>query len=249
MFFKFIYILIIVLLLAGAANSFAQNSVKLSGQQAPPAPEWAKAQGGFMTILQWLFPFMIAAAVIIATLSIIYAGFEWMAGAISPPQIESAKNRIYAAVLGLAVALGSWLILNTISPTFTNPKAPVGFTLKCDGPCPTWNEVLFGASTAPNTEPKPVGDFGGLGVDTRGLNSEQMLEAQRKLEQKCAPGKQAEYVGGAIICTEQVSLTSSQEQKDQRRLEQRCLNYKKQAAVNPSRAPTIPPWCSNILSK
>lgn len=148
MFYKSLHILIIVLLLTGAAVSFAQNRAVIGGQAVTQfTTEFSQARGGFMAFLNWLFPFMIAAAVIIATLSIIYAGFEWMAGAISPPQIEQAKNRIYAAILGLAVALGSWLILNTISPTFTKPKAPVGFTLECqNGVCPSWTEVLFGST-------------------------------------------------------------------------------------------------------
>src|SRR3989338_538353 len=76
--------------------------------------EFNQTRQGFIGFLKWLFPLMLAVATIAAVISLIWAGFEWMAGAVSPPQIESAQKRIWAAVSGLALALGSWLILNTI---------------------------------------------------------------------------------------------------------------------------------------
>src|SRR3989344_1548079 len=157
MFFKTLYIFILVIMLVLAVGPIlvlAQTNATIS---APPAPGWASAQGGFMTFLQWLFPVMIAAAAVVATLSIIFAGFQWMAGAISPPQVEAAKNRISAAVLGLAIALTSWIILNTINPVFVKPTAPVGFTLQCpSGVCPSWSEILFGTNTEVSGPPPQV---------------------------------------------------------------------------------------------
>src|SRR3989344_2846908 len=143
MFSKRFYFLITSAVFASPVSVFAAVEAEITKSSPVPVPEWAAK--GFLDFLGWLFPVMIAGAALIATLSIIFAGFQWMAGAISPPQVESAKNRISAAVLGLAVALGSWLILNTINPAFTQLKAPVGFTLQCPGGvCPSWTDVLFG---------------------------------------------------------------------------------------------------------
>ncbi|MBI5786960.1 MAG: hypothetical protein HY446_00190 [Candidatus Niyogibacteria bacterium] len=108
---------------------------------------FGQTRQGFIAFLGWLFPLMLAVATIVAVVSLIWAGFEWMAGAVSPPQIESAQKRIWAAVTGLALALGSWLILNTINPDFVRLRAPEAFTLKCppEG-CPSWVDILFGPS-------------------------------------------------------------------------------------------------------
>ena len=77
---------------------------------------------GFVGFLFWLFPLMLATATILAVLVLIYAGFKWMAGAISPPQVEDAKNWIWAAITGLAIALFSYLILKTINPDLLTPN-------------------------------------------------------------------------------------------------------------------------------
>src|SRR3989344_4473692 len=168
MFSKMFYFLITSAVFASPISVFAAVEANITGSSPVPVPEWAT--GGFLNFLGWLFPVMIAGAALIATLSIIFAGFQWMAGAISPPQVEAAKNRISAAVLGLAIALGSWLILNTINPAFIQLEPPVGFTLQCPGGvCPSWTDVLFGPPPpAWNPNTKPVGELGGTGLDLRG---------------------------------------------------------------------------------
>lgn len=75
----------------------------------------------FLNFLNWLFPFMIATATILAVIMIIFAGFRWMMGAVSPPQVEEAKNMIWAALIGLTIALFSYLVLNTINPNLVSP--------------------------------------------------------------------------------------------------------------------------------
>ena len=67
---------------------------------------------------------MIAAATLTSVLVIIFAGFQWMTGAISPPQVEDAKKRIRSAVFGLILALLSFLILKTINPDLISLRPP-----------------------------------------------------------------------------------------------------------------------------
>lgn len=144
--YKILYILVMAVLLGASWTTLAANAT--FGGQAAEQFRVFEQSGGFIGFLsRWLFPVMIASAAVVATLSIIFAGFQWMAGAVSPPQVEAAKSRIGASVLGLAIALTSWILLNTINPSFVNLRAPVGFTLNCDGPCPNWNEILFGTNS------------------------------------------------------------------------------------------------------
>lgn len=73
---------------------------------------------------EWLYPGLIAASALLAVVMITIAGFQWMAGAVSPPQVDAAKKRIWAAAIGLTLALGSWLILYTINPDLITLKRP-----------------------------------------------------------------------------------------------------------------------------
>lgn len=119
MFNKFLIIFFITSL-ALPLFLWASNANVGPGQAQTPPTEAAERfkgfQGNFLAFLAWLFPFMLAVATILAVLMLIFAGFRWMAGAISPPEVEEAKKMIWAAVGGLALALVSWLILNTINP-------------------------------------------------------------------------------------------------------------------------------------
>ena len=147
MFYKTLIILIIAVNILASAPVFAAVA-----DFGAPVVETFRAFGqtrqGFITFLGWLFPLMLATATIIAVLSLIWAGFEWMAGAVSPPQIESAQKRIWAAVSGLALALGSWLILNTINPDLLSLRTPAAFEKAnefcASGGCPNWQDILFG---------------------------------------------------------------------------------------------------------
>ena len=145
MFYKTSIILIIAVNILASAPVFAAVA-----DFGAPVVETFRAFGqtrqGFITFLGWLFPLMLATATIIAVLSLIWAGFEWMAGAVSPPQIESAQKRIWAAVSGLALALGSWLILNTINPDLLSLRTPAAFEKAnefcASGGCQSWDEIL-----------------------------------------------------------------------------------------------------------
>lgn len=65
--------------------------------------------------ISYVFKFAIALAVFLATVVIIWAGFEYMWSEI--PFVKSnAKGRIQNAVMGLLAALASFLILQTIDP-------------------------------------------------------------------------------------------------------------------------------------
>ncbi len=262
MFYKTLYTLLIIVIafvfVVGPVLVFAETSATIGGQQQekpPEIPAWTTAKGGFITFLQWLFPVMIAAAAVVATLSIIFAGFQWMAGAISPPQVEAAKNRISAAVLGLAVALGSWLILNTINPVFTNPTAPVGFTLQCPGGvCPSWTDVLFGAPGTVDLTPKPLGDLGGSAQKFVGSpGGQEQTNAANNFENVVCPGRGQEAVknpsGSGAVCVEPTNGNTKLRVK-----QINCINsYQamelKKLGIVQSAPERLPAGCEKILDE
>ena len=66
-----------------------------------------------------LFGIAVGVAAMLAVIMIIIGGFQYMTSEAIGSK-ESAKKRMWAAVLGLALILGSWLILNTINPNLLN---------------------------------------------------------------------------------------------------------------------------------
>ena len=78
----------------------------------------------------WLYPTLLAAAALLAVLMITIAGFKWMAGAASEPQVKEAKDIISTSLWGLALALTSWIILYTINPDLVTLRRPAIETLE-----------------------------------------------------------------------------------------------------------------------
>lgn len=62
-----------------------------------------------------MFTIAIGVAGILAVLVLVVGGFQYIAGAASPSARSAAKDRITYAVIGLILALASWVILNTIN--------------------------------------------------------------------------------------------------------------------------------------
>lgn len=67
------------------------------------------------TFVEYVFKFAIALAVFLATVMIIFGGFQWMLSEVPFTKIEG-KSRITRAILGLLAALISYLLLLTIDP-------------------------------------------------------------------------------------------------------------------------------------
>jgi len=63
-----------------------------------------------------IFNFVLAAAAILAVIMIVIGGLKHIGAAGNPNTIKDAKDQIYWAILGLILALSSWMILNTINP-------------------------------------------------------------------------------------------------------------------------------------
>ncbi|MEK7595942.1 MAG: hypothetical protein AAB564_00080, partial [Patescibacteria group bacterium] len=84
-----------------------------------PLPELEKVNlesGGFTDYLSALFKYAITIAAVLAVIMIVIGGLQYIGAAGNTSVIEDAKDRIYWAIVGLILALGSYLILYNINP-------------------------------------------------------------------------------------------------------------------------------------
>ncbi len=112
---------IIFVFLLGVGFANAQNYVPLV-----PLPGIEKDVGiSLENYLGAMFKIGIGLAGVFAVLMIIIGGIEFIGGASSPSARTEAKGRITNAILGLILALGSWLILNTVNPALLQTKLEI----------------------------------------------------------------------------------------------------------------------------
>ncbi len=74
-----------------------------------------------------LYAYLITAATVIAIVMFMIAGLQYSFGAVSQPQLASAKKRMVNALTGLILLLGSVIILEQVNPQLVSPK-PIGLT-------------------------------------------------------------------------------------------------------------------------
>jgi type IV secretory pathway VirB2 component (pilin) len=70
--------------------------------------------------LENIFYFMIGTAGVLAVLMIAIGGIEYMFAGANPGKMKDAQEKIWAAIFGVVLAVGAWLILNTINPDLTD---------------------------------------------------------------------------------------------------------------------------------
>lgn len=94
------------------------------------------------TFISDFFPMMVKIIAAIAVLSIAFWGIRYMYSNV-PGMEKVSKDRIWGALLGLLLALSSYMILNIINPNiitsvecFVNSSAPG---------CPDWQQNVYPA--------------------------------------------------------------------------------------------------------
>jgi hypothetical protein len=76
-------------------------------------PTGAAPLGGYLIAL---YNFLLGAVGIIAMMMLVYGGFRYMTSAGNPAAMGDAKDIFYSAIIGLSLALVSYLIIGTINP-------------------------------------------------------------------------------------------------------------------------------------
>lgn len=101
------------LLLSSAGAVSAVTTVTLPGVNAGTSP-------GVSSYLSSIYTLGVGLAGVLAVLMIVIGGIQYIGSGMSPSAKEDAKGRITNAILGLLLALASWLILNTINPNLVS---------------------------------------------------------------------------------------------------------------------------------
>lgn len=104
-------------LLAGTNQVFAQTDYTMLQPLPLNNADASKTDAG--SYLEGVFVLAIGIAGVLAVIMIIWGGIQYMStDAISGK--SEAKSTIQQAIWGLLLAIGAWLILNTISPNLVN---------------------------------------------------------------------------------------------------------------------------------
>ncbi|MBI2609780.1 hypothetical protein HYW53_01215 [Candidatus Giovannonibacteria bacterium] len=111
---KYLYIslLILVLFLAPFVNALAQTAGGTITQKTSGSVQ----EKDFLGWARFLFPLGLSAAAILAVLMIVIGGIQMMGSFGNVALRTQAKEKIYSALFGLAIAVLSFLILYTINP-------------------------------------------------------------------------------------------------------------------------------------
>src|SRR3989338_1197038 len=88
-----------------------------------PLPGVGQTVSTFVEYVTNLIPFILMLAAVLAVVQIVIGGMEW-AFSESILAKGEGKDRIQMALLGLLIALLSYIILNTINPDLVNLKIP-----------------------------------------------------------------------------------------------------------------------------
>lgn len=103
----------------------------------------------------------------ILVVALLVGGFVWLTSSGNPAQIEKGKKILTSSVLGIFIAFGAWLIVNSIIQTLAEGKAIIN-----------WNEME--ACPAPIVTPPPTGgpsDGGGIKPPTGTFQTEDEARA------------------------------------------------------------------------
>lgn len=69
-----------------------------------------------------IYDYSVSLVSVLAVVMIMFGGYKWIFAAGNASSIASAKSTIFSALIGLALVLGSYMLLNTINPALTSLK-------------------------------------------------------------------------------------------------------------------------------
>lgn len=110
--FIFFSLTIIFSDIAYAADIIFRFQIPIPGQ-----PQIIEIDGDSLGLyIANLYKFAVGALAIISVVMIMIGGFQWLMSAGRSEHVTSAKDKIFNAIIGLVLALTSYLLLNTINP-------------------------------------------------------------------------------------------------------------------------------------
>ncbi len=119
--FLFIFLSILILPVSYAAEA---DKVNFGDLEVPLESDKKSvddiAKDGLLPYVAIVIKFVTVSIIIIGVIMIVVGGFTYMTAGGDSGKLGQAKTFIGAALLGIILALASYLILNTISPQFTS---------------------------------------------------------------------------------------------------------------------------------
>lgn len=100
----------------GPTENCPDGMIKISAP-APGQPNCLPAETAFPEWVSTVYNFSITAAIILATIMIIYGGYKYMTSSGNPDALAEAKDIITGAIVGLVLLILAALLLSTISPS------------------------------------------------------------------------------------------------------------------------------------
>ena len=88
----------------------------------------------FLAMVQNVIKFLMEVSISIGVIFIIYGAVMLMISSGSPEKAQKGKTIVTSAVIGVAIALGAWLIINTILIALTGEGSALGknwWQIKC----------------------------------------------------------------------------------------------------------------------
>lgn len=127
---KYLAIILLLMIVVPTVASAQVNASNPCGT-APGQPPMSIGQ-----CVSRLYIWSLAAAAILALLYMVYGGYIVMTAAGNASQATKGKEYLQSSVIGLALLLGAYLILNTINPDLVSFQI-TGFNQPPPGPAPT----------------------------------------------------------------------------------------------------------------
>lgn len=122
---RYIKIMGILFLFLFAANSVAAATEYHLLAPLPGGTDTVPFKNGILIYGAQVFWFLLSASTVLALVMIIVGGVQYVGAGGNQSVISDAKSRITNAILGLILALASWLILYTINPKLVNLELPI----------------------------------------------------------------------------------------------------------------------------
>jgi|SRR3989344_3472680 len=97
-----------LLLALSLQHAAAQNSINVG----PPSGAVQTAPAS--SIVSFVFNLLIIVALLISLIFLIYGGIKWITSGGDKAAVESARNTVVAAIVGLVIVLLTWVIINFV---------------------------------------------------------------------------------------------------------------------------------------
>jgi len=131
-----IFLLVVLLYFGLAVKSMAGTPTTLENGLYLGLESSGEGGATFSQYASRVLKFGIITGALLAVVMIVISGFKYITAAGDTGKIEDAKDKIWQALIGLLVIVGSYLLLNTINPDLLNMD--LGITpLEMRQPAPT----------------------------------------------------------------------------------------------------------------